>query len=103
VQRQLHEEPLWFNLDRPQKKYSLKVDSNGSAQRPRRPEDIFVEETDKLLLTQLNKMRIADNAESASENEAEEEVSALKLLFTSSIFRTKILRRKSTRMRMINF
>ncbi|KAI6190736.1 RNA polymerase II subunit B1 CTD phosphatase RPAP2-like protein [Aphelenchoides bicaudatus] len=72
IQRQLHEEPLWFNLNRRQKQYSLELDSSQRNQKlQRRPEDIFVDETDRLLLTRLNELKITDRVDSASENEDE--------------------------------
>lgn len=77
MQSQLHEEPLWFNLDRKPKDYSLNLQaSSKNANQQRRVEQIFVDETDRLLLTRLNEMKIADNEESGdSADDADEDVS----------------------------
>ncbi|KAI6177931.1 putative RNA polymerase II subunit B1 CTD phosphatase rpap-2 [Aphelenchoides fujianensis] len=74
VQGQLYEEPLWFSLERKQRAYDLDV---GEGTRPpRKPEEIFVDQADRLLVTRLNEMKIADSFAEDEEQKEDEELDA---------------------------
>lgn len=68
VQRQLYDEPMWFNWERPQKQYDL----DGFAEESGIKNDqILVDEADKLLITRLNELRITEHNDSDSEHDEE--------------------------------
>ncbi|KAI6219201.1 putative RNA polymerase II subunit B1 CTD phosphatase rpap-2 [Aphelenchoides fujianensis] len=74
VQGQLYEEPLWFSLERKQRAYNLEI---GEGTRPpRKPEEIFVDQADRLLVTRLNEMKIADSFAEDEEQKEDEELDA---------------------------
>ncbi|KAI6203745.1 hypothetical protein M3Y94_00591900 [Aphelenchoides besseyi] len=77
VQRQLYEEPLWFSLGRKARTYSLEstvVNPRSS----RNPEEIFIDQADRLLVTRLNEMKIADSFAEQSDEEKDEDKKAEK-------------------------
>lgn len=71
VQQQLFEEPLWFNWDRPPRSYTVQF--TAAERQPRSVDDILMAETDRLLVTRLNDLKIADHNDSGSGSEDEEE------------------------------
>ncbi|CAD5228626.1 unnamed protein product [Bursaphelenchus okinawaensis] len=72
IQMQLHDEPLWLSLDRKQKEYQLELPQNPSSA-PKSIDVMFSTDADRLLITRLNELKIAENAQSGSESEGEDE------------------------------
>ncbi|KAI6208491.1 RNA polymerase II subunit B1 CTD phosphatase RPAP2-like protein [Aphelenchoides besseyi] len=71
VQRQLHEEPLWFSLERKARNYSLESTVT-NPRSSRNPEEIFIDQADRFLVTRLNEMKIADSFAEQSDEENDE-------------------------------
>ncbi|CAD5235252.1 unnamed protein product [Bursaphelenchus xylophilus] len=72
IQMQLYEEPLWMNWERKPKQYQVDLPHGGHSSN-KKFEDIFSQETDRLLVTRLNDLKIAENRGSDSEEDADSE------------------------------
>lgn len=64
---------MWFNWDRPNKAYDLEGFSQDSGVKSGGKSDFLVDDVDRLLVTRLNDLMIAENHESDSEKEDDED------------------------------